>query len=83
MSKTQPFENKVFVMGKKSKVPLSVRNGSKELRIVVILMLLSIMSTLYHVWAYETELGLRYGVLVLFYVRIIGEGEKNEQGTPP
>ena len=57
-------------------------NESKELKKVVILMLLSIMSTLYHVWAYETELGLRYGVLVLFYVRSIGEGEKMSKIPP-
>ena len=58
MSKT-PFKNEVFVDGKKSKVPLSVGNGCKVLKKVVLVMLFSILNILYHVWAYESELGLR------------------------
>ena len=58
MSKTQPLETKFSLMGKKSKVPLSVGNGCKVLKKVVLVMLFSVLSVLHHIWAYEYELGL-------------------------
>ena len=61
MSKTHLLKTKFLLMGKKSKVPLSVGNGCKVLKKVVLVMFFSILNTLYHVWAYESELGLRYG----------------------
>ena len=42
----------------RSKVPLSARNESKELKKVMFVMFLVNFSTFYHVWADESELGL-------------------------
>ena len=66
-------------MGKKSKVPLSVGNGCKVLKKVVLVMLFSILNTLYHVWAYESELGLRYGGACLILCQKYREGEKKNK----
>ena len=65
--KTQVSEIKgKSLVGKKSKVPFSIRNGDEKLKQVVFLMFMCTLHRLTRIDIYKTMNLLRYGVLAVF-----------------
>ena len=56
------------LVGKKSKVPFSIRNGGEKLKQIVFLMLMCTLHCLVRIDNYKSESMSRYGVLVVFFI---------------
>ena len=56
------------LVGKKSKVPFSIRNGGEKLKQVVFPMFMCDLHRLSQIVAYNSESMLRTGVLVVYFI---------------
>ena len=56
------------LVGKKSKVPFSIRNGGEKLKQIVFLMLMCTLHRLARIDTYNSDIMLRYRMLAVFFI---------------